>query len=97
MRINVLKKTRNELRIEVEGEGHTFCNALQKALLEDRSVEFAGYELPHPLVAQPIVYVRVKEGGNPEKVLIKAAKKLGLESAEFRETFEKAWKSGVKA
>lgn len=97
MKINVLKKTKNELRIEIEGEGHTFCNALQKALLEDRSVEFAGYELPHPLVAQPIVHVRVKEGKNPEKVFISAAKKLGLESAEFRETFKKAWKGRVKA
>ena len=53
MKINILKKTKNELKIEIEGEGHTFCNLLQDALLEDKSVEMAGYDIPHPLQANP--------------------------------------------
>jgi len=93
----VLKKTRNELKIEIEGEGHTFCNALQQVLLEDRSVEFAGYELTHPLVGQPVIYIRVKEKRKPERVLINATKKLGAKTAEAREAFEEAWKSREKA
>ena len=93
----MLKKTRNELKIEIEGEGHTFCNALQQVLLKDRSVEFAGYNVTHPLVGQPVIYIRVKGKGTPERVLINAAKKLGVKTAEAREAFEKAWKSREKA
>lgn len=97
MKVNVLKKTRNELKIEIEGEGHTFCNALQQVLLEDRSVEFAGYDLTHPLVGQSVIYIRVKGTRKPERVLINAAKKLGVKTAEAREAFEKAWKRREKA
>lgn len=93
----MLKKTRKELKIEIEGEGHTFCNALQQVLLEDRAVEFSGYELTHPLVGQPVIYIRVKEKRKPERVLINAAKKLGANTAEAREAFEEAWKSREKA
>ena len=35
MKVNVLKKTDNELKIEVEGAGHSLLNVLQKTLLED--------------------------------------------------------------
>jgi len=49
MKVNVLKRTGNELKIEVEGEGHSLLNLLQKTLLEDDSIEMAGYHVPHPL------------------------------------------------
>ena len=93
----MLKKTRKELKIEIEGEGHTLCNALQQVLLEDRSIEFSGYDLTHPLVGQPVIYIRVKGKRTPERALINAAKKLGVKTAEAREAFEKAWKSHEKA
>ena len=41
MKLKVLKETDNEIRVEVQGEGHTFCNALQDILLSDRDVEFS--------------------------------------------------------
>jgi len=42
MKINVLKKSDKELKIEIEGSSHGLCNLLQKRLLEDKRVEFAG-------------------------------------------------------
>jgi len=97
MKINVLKKSPSELKIEIEGENHTFCNALQKVLLEDDAIEMAGYDLPHPLTSSPVVYVRTKGKQKPATALKKAAKKLGDRSKEFRKTFEKAlkeWRPG---
>ena len=96
MKIKILKNTSNELELELEGEDHTFCNTLQSVLLEDSTITMAGYNLPHPLVSNPIVYVLTKGNNKPETAIRNAAKKLLKKNQEFRSTFEralKAWKS----
>ena len=89
-----MKKTSDEMRVEIIGEGHTFCNMLEKALLEDPTVEVGGYSLQHPLVSNPVVHVRMKEKRKPEKrpetALKEAAEKVRHLSKEFRVSFEKA-------
>jgi len=90
VKITVLEKTSKELRIEIEGEGHTFCNVLQKNLLEDSKVEMAGYRIPHPLTSSPIVYVRTKGKHNPETAMREAAEKTQQKTEEFKKSFEKA-------
>jgi len=50
----------------------------------------AGYNIPHPLVSSPIVYVRTKGQRRPETALRNAAEKIRKQGKEFRETFEKA-------
>ncbi len=94
MEIKVLKKTRDEIRVEITGEGHTFCSLLEKALLEDPMIEVGGYSLQHPLVSNPVVHVRMKEKRKPEKrpetALKEAAEKARNLTNEFRVSFEKA-------
>jgi DNA-directed RNA polymerase subunit L len=94
MEIKILKKTPDEMRVEILGEGHTFCNLLEKALLEDSAVEVGGYSLEHPLVSNPVIHVRMKEKRKPEKrpetALKEAAEKIRHRSKEFRVSFEKA-------
>jgi len=90
--IKILKKAANELRIEIEGEGHTFCNVLQKALSEDETIEMAGYDIEHPLISSPTVYVRTKEKRKPEEALVDAAKRIHERSKGFKESFERALK-----
>ena len=96
MNLKVVKRTLDELQIEVEGEGHTFCNLLQKALLEDATVEVAGYSIQHPLVSNPVIYVRMKAKRKPEKrpetALKEAAEKIRQYNKEFRLSFERALK-----
>ena len=90
MKIKVLNKTSNELKLEIEGEGHTFCNLLQKVLLEDETIDLAGYKVPHPLMPTPSIYIRTKGDQTPEKVLKEAVKKVYETIREFQEAFEKA-------
>jgi len=90
MNVKVLEKGSNQLRIEIEGESHTFCNVLQKVLLEDETIEMAGYDIPHPLVSNPIIYVQTKGKRRPETALREAAEKIRARSKEFRTGFEKA-------
>ena len=90
MRIKTIKKTKDELKLEIEGEGHTFCNLLQNTLVEDRSVKIAGYDTPHPLTEKSIIYIKVKEDSNPRKALERALKKINQRTDEFLSEFKKA-------
>jgi len=92
MNVKVLRKEPNEMRIEIEGEGHTFCNVLQKELLEDETIEMASYDIHHPLVSNPIVYVRTKGKRHPETALREAAERIRTRNKEFRSSLEKALK-----
>ncbi|MCW4044657.1 MAG: DNA-directed RNA polymerase subunit L [Candidatus Bathyarchaeota archaeon] len=93
MKIKVLKKTGNELKIEVEGAGHGLCNLLQKKLLEDENVDMAGYDVPHPLVSNPIIYVRMKGAAKPAVALRRAAEKARETNEKFSKELEKALKA----
>jgi DNA-directed RNA polymerase subunit L len=89
MKVKILEKDRNFLRLEIEGEGHTLSNFLQTLLLEETEVEIAGYNKPHPLTESAILYLRTKGKASPEKVLMRAAEKGRKETEEFRSIFEK--------
>jgi DNA-directed RNA polymerase subunit L len=90
MEVKVLQKTKNELKIEIVGEDHTFCNLLQNVLLKDRNVEIAGYDQPHPLIRASIVYVRTKRDVSPEKTMLSALANIKDLNKEFNEKFERA-------
>jgi len=92
MKVEVLKKTSNELKIEIEGEGHSLCNVLQKFLVEDDTVDMAGYTVPHPLLPHAIVYVRTKKKRKPEAAIKDAVKKIRAQNEEFKTSFEEALK-----
>ena len=89
MKINVVQKEENELKIEIEGEDHTFCNALQTVLFEDEDVELAGYTISHPLTSNPVFYVRMKGKRKPVDALREAAEKLISLNEELKRSFIK--------
>lgn len=93
MKIKILKKTENELKIEIEGVGHGVCNLLQKNLLEGKNVDQAGYDVPHPLASSPVIYLRMKGKAKPEEALIEAAEK----AKESNKAFGKALEAALKA
>ena len=92
LKINVIKKSGKELKIEIEGTGHGLCNLLQKRLLDDKSVDMAGYDIPHPLASNPVIYIRMKGSAKPEDALRKAAEKARESNKTFSEAFQKALK-----
>jgi DNA-directed RNA polymerase subunit L len=90
MEVKVVSKTKTELKIEIIGEDHTFCNLLQNVLLNDKNVEIAGYDQPNPLIRSSIIYLRTKREVSPEKVLLNALENLKDMNKEFDEKFSKA-------
>jgi len=92
VKVKVVNKAPNELKLEVEGVGHTICNLLQKGLLEEENVELAGYDIPHPMTSTAIIYVRTKGRVKPEDVLKRALAKARERNTEFGKEFERALK-----
>jgi len=92
MKVKTLKRTSNELKIDVDGIGHAFCNLLQKRLLEDPHVDLAGYDVPHPLASNSIIYVRTKGNVKPEEALQKAVENVREANKEFGKEIQKALK-----
>ena len=92
MKVNVLKRSKGLMKVEVEGEGHSFGNLMQETLLEDKTVDWAGYDQPHPLFRQSIITVRMKGEAQPDKALDRASKKIRSDTQEFVEKFSSAVK-----
>jgi DNA-directed RNA polymerase subunit L len=93
LKVKVLKKEANELKIEIEGAGHGLCNLLQKKILEDERVDLAGYDVPHPLASNPVIYVRMNGKAKPEDALLKAAENAREMNKDFSKELKKALKS----
>jgi len=89
----VLSKSKNEIKIEIENVGHTLCNVLQKKLLENKNVDLAGYDIPHPLSAKSVINVRMKGTSKPETALINAAKEVIKINKSFKLSLDKSLKS----
>ncbi|MEM1580996.1 MAG: DNA-directed RNA polymerase subunit L [Candidatus Bathyarchaeia archaeon] len=93
MQLRILDRKPNELVIEVDGEGHTLCNLLESVLLEDENVEFASYNISHPLVAKPVITVRTKGDKRPEDALKEAVTKILDRGRELRKEFDRVFKN----
>ena len=92
LKVNIVKKTDNELKIEVEGAGHSLLNVLQKTLLEDETIEVAGYHVPYPLFDSGLLYVHTKGKRKPEAVIKEPTKNVLDISKAFQKSFKKASK-----
>ena len=75
MEVKIVEIGDNFLRMKIKGEEHTHLNLLQHYLAEDENVVVARYNIPHPLVGEPELYVRTN-GENPLEVIRRANKKI---------------------
>ena len=87
MKIEVIEKEKNKLKLEIIGEDHTFCNALRKELWNDKDVRVAGYNIEHPLVSNPVLTLET-EKKDPKKVLEAAIKRLKKKNANIKESIK---------
>ena len=85
--IKILNKTANEIEFEIEDESHGVCNALRHILMQDEDVEYAVYNIDHPLTGKPIMTIRTKEG-NPKDALKRAAEQLKADSESIKQLIE---------
>lgn len=91
MELTILNKTENEINIKVRGETHTLLNMLKTALLNNKHVEIATYDIKHPTISDPVLFVRT-DGADPIDVIKKASKEIAKECDEFIKLFKKKTK-----
>lgn len=89
MKLKVLQDKKNKMIVEIEGETHTFCNALKKELWNDKHVKAAGYNIAHPFVGVPKLIVETDSGEKPKKALIEAAKRLEKKAGDLKQASAK--------
>lgn len=63
---------------------------MESVLLEDDEVEYASYDIKHPLVANPVFVIRTKGRVKPETALKRAAEEILKRGKELGEEFNKA-------
>ncbi len=72
--------------VRVRGETYTLLDPLVKALHE-MGVDFAGYDVPHPLKEEGVLYVRSKDG-DPVRKIFEALRRLKEEFGSLKESIE---------
>ena len=88
MEINVQEHTKHRLVFELQGEGHTFCNVLKKALWLGKALDIAGYTIEHSLVSHPR-FVVASEKHDPVSLLAGAVERMQKTTAELQDKFKK--------
>ena len=88
MELRLIENEKNRIKLEIRGEGHTFCNALRKELWKDKAVEIAGYTVEHSLVSEPILTLEMGKG-EAKKALLDAVERLHKQNGELLELFKK--------
>jgi len=91
MELNVIKKDKNLLEIELKGEGIGFANLIKEELWNDKSVDEAAYIKEHPYMAEPKVYVKTNKK-DPKVVLENAAKRVQVHLKDLEGEFKRALK-----
>jgi len=69
--LKIVELGKNYVKLIMKGEDHTYLNLLQHYLSQDSRAVLVRYNIPHPLVGEPELYLRT-DGTNPLEVLKKA-------------------------
>jgi DNA-directed RNA polymerase subunit L len=87
MELKIIDETKDKMKFEILGEGHTFSNPLSKELWKDNHVKTSGYHIKHSLVSNPIFVIET-DGEKPKVSLKKAATRLEKQMSEFLSKFK---------
>lgn len=88
MEIEILEKESNSIKFKVLGETHTILAILREELYEDSAVDFASYNVEHPLKDEAIF--RLTTGRkDPVKALNEAVERIEDSISNFRDLLGK--------
>ncbi|GMR42351.1 hypothetical protein PMAYCL1PPCAC_12546, partial [Pristionchus mayeri] len=85
-----LKADPSLLTVVLHEEDHTIGNSLKHILCKMDDVEFAGYNVPHPLEDKILLRLQTKQGVAAAPILLKAFDHLETIFVDIRHKFETA-------
>lgn len=83
-----MEESKTKIVFTLQGETHTFCNALKYELQQVKGVIIATYKIDHPLVGIPQFLVETK-GIEPRKAMKEALKSLRKQAQDFEKEIGK--------
>lgn len=91
MKLKILGKGKNTLRMKFEGEDHSLLNLLKETIWnnEGAKIDSVSYKKKHPYMGDPILLIKT-EKGNPEKVLKRASNGIANQTKDFRVELDRA-------
>ena len=92
MELNVIEDKKTRMVFEVIGENHTFSNVFTNELWNVKGVKTAAYNIDHPLVGVPKIFVDTDSSIEPKDALKKAVESLGKKNKDFIAKFDKVVK-----
>ena len=84
MEVVAIENEKTRLKLQIIGEGNTFCNVVNNELWHDKDVEIAGYRIEHSLTSDPVLTVEVAKG-DAKKTLLEAVARLRKINKELKE------------
>lgn len=88
LEVELVRKEKDELEFVLKGVRHSFPSLLRQYLLEDKSVEFASYNLTHPLYGNPKFVIKTKGSKTPYKALVEASEAIEKDLKEMEKQFK---------
>ncbi|MDD1691273.1 MAG: DNA-directed RNA polymerase subunit L [Methanoregula sp.] len=89
MIVKVLELEKDKVRLIIQGEGHTFMNALVEEILSDKDVDVARYNIEFQF-SDPELLVTTKNKKNPLPIIKKACKRITSNCDELIKGIKKA-------
>ncbi|TFH43923.1 MAG: DNA-directed RNA polymerase subunit L [ANME-2 cluster archaeon] len=86
MNLKIIEKTDDEIKVEMAGESHTLLNVLKSSLLDDPRIEVATYDIKHPTISEPILFVKTN-GVDPVVAIREASDRIIEVYEEFKAVF----------
>lgn len=86
MEIKILQNEKNTLEFEIVGANASLAEFIVQRLLENKEIEFAAYNVEHPLISNPKIIVRTSKKNALEET-VSVLEKIKNEVKEFRELF----------
>ncbi|HIP65912.1 MAG TPA: DNA-directed RNA polymerase subunit L [Pyrodictium sp.] len=90
-RLKIKKVDEKSVEIELEGEDHSMANLIAKYALRNPHTKFAAYNVPHPLIANPIIQIVTDGTIHPLDLLEQVLKEILADIEKFKESVEKAF------
>jgi DNA-directed RNA polymerase subunit L len=88
MIVKILDLEKDKARLIIQGEGHTFMNALVEEILNDPDVDVAKYTIEFQF-SDPELLVTTKNKKNPLPIIKKASKRISGHCGELIKELKK--------
>lgn len=69
MKLKIIELEKSKIRLSLEGEGHTFMNALTEEILSDPEVDVAKYVIEYQF-SDPELFITMREGSKKDSVSV---------------------------